>query len=116
MQQWNFTMEYEVAPNTAVRVSYLGNKGTKLERNANPNEPIMAPGAVQPRRPFHPWGPITYWESGRNSILHQLQLGVLRRYSSGVALQAEYQFSRALNEFIFGDAREQPLLRLAPRQ
>jgi hypothetical protein len=104
MQQWNYTMEYQAARNTGVRVSYLGNKGTKLERNANPNEPPMAPGPVQPRRPFQPWGPITYWESGRNSILHQLQLGILRRYDSGFAFQLEYQFSRALNEFTFGDA------------
>ena len=103
MQQWNYTMEYEVAKNTAIRATYLGNKGTKLERNSNPNEPIMASGAVQPRRPYQPWGPITYWESGRNSILHQAQFGVLRRYASGFALQAEYQFSRALNEFTFGD-------------
>ncbi len=103
-QQWNMTMEYEFAKNTALRVSYLGNKGTKLERNSNPNEPIMASGTVQPRRPFQPWGPITYWESGRNSILNQLQVGVQRRYASGFSLQAEYQFSRALNEFTFGDA------------
>lgn len=104
MQQWNLTTEYEVARNTAIRLTYLGNKGTKLERNSNPNEPIMASGAVQARRPFQPWGPITYWESGRNSILNQVQVGVVRRYTAGFTLQAEYQFSRALNEFTFGDA------------
>ena len=87
-----------------MRVSYIGNKGTNLERNANINEPIMASGPVQPRRPYQPWGPITYWESGRNSILNQLQLGFVRRYSSGLTFQFEYQFSRALNEFTFGDA------------
>ncbi|MFO0284506.1 MAG: hypothetical protein ACK532_21620, partial [Acidobacteriota bacterium] len=104
MQQWNYTMEYEVARNTGLRLTYLGNKGTKLERNSNPNEPVMASGVVQPRRPFQPWGPITYWESGRNSILHQLQVGIVRRYASDFTVQAEYQFSRALNEFTFGDA------------
>jgi hypothetical protein len=104
MQEWNFTTEYEVARNTAVRASYIGNKGTHLERNANINEPPMASGAVQPRRQYQPWGPITYWESGRNSILNQLQFGFVRRYSSGFTFQFEYQFSRALNEFTFGDA------------
>jgi hypothetical protein len=64
----------------------------------------MSPGPVQPRRPFQPWGPVTYWESGRNSFLHQVQVGLIRRYTSGFAVQAEYQFSRALNEFTFGDA------------
>ena len=104
LQQWNFTIEQEVFRNTAVRVSYLGNKGTHLERDANINQPSMAPGAVQPRRPYQPWGPITYWESGRSSILHQLQFGVLRRYTSGFTLQFEYQFSKALNEQTFGTA------------
>jgi hypothetical protein len=46
MQQWNFTMEYEVARNTALRVSYLGNKGTKLERNANGAGSSTAAAAV----------------------------------------------------------------------
>jgi len=60
MQQWNFTTEYELARNTAVRASYIGNKGTHLERNANVNEPIMAPGPVHHRRQIgvgsaHPW-------------------------------------------------------------
>jgi hypothetical protein len=104
MQQWNFTTEYEVAPNTAVRASYIGNKGTHLERNANINEPPMAAGPVQPRRPYQPWGPVTYWESGRNSVLNQMQLGLIRRFSKGLTAQIEYQFSRALNEFTFGDA------------
>jgi hypothetical protein len=74
-QQWNFTIESEILPNTAVRASYVGNSGTHLERNFNLNDPPPAPGNIQPRRPFQPWGPITYLESGRSSITHQLQLG-----------------------------------------
>lgn len=101
MQQWNFTVESEVRANLGVRVSYVGAKGTRLERNANINEPPQAPGAVQPRRPFQPWGPITFWESGRNSILHQMQLGVIRRFSSGFTAQLEYSFSRSLTEIDF---------------
>ncbi|MCI0626618.1 MAG: TonB-dependent receptor [Acidobacteria bacterium] len=99
-QQWNFTLEHEVLPNTAVRASYVGNKGTHLERLFNLNDPPPAPGAVQPRRPYQPFGPITYYESGRDAITHQLQLGALRRFSSGVAFQFEYQFTKALGEQI----------------
>jgi hypothetical protein len=99
-QQWNFTLEHEIVANTAVRVSYVGNKGTHLERLFNLNDPPPAPGAVQPRRPYQPFGPITYYESGRDSIVHQGQLGILRRFSSGFAFQLEYQFTRALGEQI----------------
>ena len=99
-QQWNFTVEREITANTAVRLSYVGNKGTHLERLFNLNDPPPAPGAVQPRRPYQPFGAITYYESGRDSNTHQGQLGVLRRFSSGFAFQLEYQFTRALGEQI----------------
>lgn len=95
-QQWNFTIEHEVLPSTAVRISYLGNKGTHLDRNFNLNDPPPAPGVVQAQRPYQPFGPISYIDSGRDSITHQLQLGAQRRYSSGMAFQLEYQFTRAL--------------------
>ena len=99
-QQWNLTLEHEIFKNTAVRASYVGNKGTHLERLFNLNDPAPAPGAVQPRRPYQPFGPITYYESGRDAITHQLQLGALRRFSSGFAFQFEYQFTKALGEQI----------------
>lgn len=102
-QQWNFTLEYELVRNTSVRASYVGNKGTHLERNFNLNDPPPAPGAVQPRRPFQPFGSINYYESGRDSITHQLQLGALRRLASGLAFQFEYQFTRALGEQVYGN-------------
>jgi hypothetical protein len=102
MQQWNFTIEGEVLPNTALRASYVGNKGTHLDRNININDPIPAPGAVQPRRPFQPFGTIAYRESGRNSIAHQMQLGAIRRLSGGLSFQFEYQYTNALGEQPFG--------------
>lgn len=102
MQQWNFTLEGEVLPNTAVRASYVGNKGTHLDRQLNINDVVPAPGVVQPRRPFQPFGIINYYDSGRNSILNQLQLGVLRRLSKGLSFQIEYQLSKGLSEQPFG--------------
>lgn len=101
-QQWNFTLEGEVLPNTALRASYVGNKGTHLERQFPLNDPAPAPGALQPRRPYQPFGSITYYESGRDSILHQLQLSAIRRFAQGLSFQVEYQFSRALGEQVYG--------------
>lgn len=102
MQQWNFTLEGEVAPNTAVRASYVGNKGTHLDRQLNLNDVVQAPGVVQIRRPFQPYGNIGYYDSERNSILNQLQVGVLRRLSKGLSFQVEYQLSKGLSEQPFG--------------
>jgi outer membrane receptor protein involved in Fe transport len=102
MQEWNFTIEGEALPQTSLRASYVGNKGTHLDRNLNINDPVPAPGAVQPRRPYQPFGTIAYRESGRNSILHQLQLGALRRFAAGLSFQFEYQYTNALSEQPFG--------------
>jgi len=102
-QQWNYTMEYELLPNTAVRASYLGNKGTHLGRDFNLNDPAPAMGAVQPRRPYQPFGVIHYYESGRDQVTHQLQLGAIRRFTSGMAFQVEYQFTRALGQQVSGN-------------
>jgi hypothetical protein len=101
-QQWNFTIEGEVLHNTALRVSYVGDKGTRLERLFNVNDPPPAPGQVQPRRPFQPFGPISIYQSGRNTISNQFQLGALRRFTAGFAFQFEYQYTNALGEQPFG--------------
>jgi hypothetical protein len=102
MQQWNFTLEGEVIHNTALRASYVGNKGTHLDRQLNLNDVPFAPGVVQPRRPYQPFGVINYYASGRNSILNQLQLGAIRRLSHGLSFQVEYQLSKGLGEQQYG--------------
>ncbi len=103
-QQWNMTLEYEVLRNTAVRASYVGNRGTHLPVAFQLNVPPPAPGPIQPRRPFQPWGNIGYQESTRNSIMHQMQLSAQRRRAAGVAFEIEYQFSRALGGQVYGEA------------
>ncbi len=97
-QQWNFTLEGEVIHKTAVRVSYIGNRGVHLDRVQPLNAYAPKPGNVQANRPYQPFGNINYQETGRNSILHGLQIGVMRRYANGVSFQMEYQYNRALGE------------------
>jgi hypothetical protein len=51
-QQWNFTLEQEVIANTAVRISYVGNKGTHLEGLSNLNDPPPAREQYSPGVPI----------------------------------------------------------------
>lgn len=97
-EQWNFTLEGEVVRNTAIRISYIGNMGVHLDRVFPLNEPVPAPGIVQDRRPYQPFGNINYQEQGRNSILHGIQVGAIHRYSNGLSFQLEYQYNHALGE------------------
>ena len=98
-QQWNLTVEREIAAETGLRVSYIGNKGTRVpwytyERNL----PVtQAPGAIQGRRPYQPWASISTLDTNGSSTTQQLQIEVTRRYRSGLYLQSNYTFNKTLD-------------------
>jgi hypothetical protein len=95
--QWNVTVERELGRNVGVRASYVGNETTHLPWfNHSVNVPQQqAPGAVQPRRPYQPWSNILVLSSSGRSTLHQLQLEAIKRYSNGLAFQAEYSWTHS---------------------
>jgi hypothetical protein len=94
-QEWNFALEFEPIKDTAVHVTYLGNKGTHLVQSLDVNQPLPSPLPIQSLRPYQPWGNITYYESDRNQNLNQLQIGATRRFAD-LQFGVEYQFTRAL--------------------
>ena len=98
-QQWNLTLEREVASNLGVRVSYVGNKTSHLPwYNRSINVPErQVPGALQPVRPYQPWSDILLLAGGGDSTLHQLQLEAVKRFSQGLSFQAEYSWNRSLD-------------------
>jgi len=97
--QFNFTIEREVATNTGLRVSWVANKGSRVPwYNYNRNLPIQqAPGTVQSNRPFQPWADIITLDTNGNSITHQMQLELIRRFSKGLFVQASYTWNKTLD-------------------
>ncbi len=98
--QWNFTLEREVAKNLGIRASYVGNHSTHLpwynyEQNLSKEQ---IPGTPQQYRPYQPWAGITALAGGGNSIMHQLQLEAVQRYSNGLTFQLEYAWTRSLDD------------------
>lgn len=57
-----------------------------------PNVPI------QQQRPFQPFGAISATLSGGSQNFDQLQLEALKRFSKGMSFQAEYSFTRSLDD------------------
>jgi hypothetical protein len=99
--QWNFTLESQVASNMVVRASYLGSE-RQHSGTLNPiNTPPPAPGAVQPRRPYQPFGNINVFENSQTSNTQQLQLSAQRRFSSGLSFGVEYAWTKALSGSLF---------------
>jgi hypothetical protein len=99
-QQWNFTVEREAAANLGIRVSYVGNKTSHLPwYNRSINLPQkQVPGTLQSVRPYQPWSDILLLASGGDSTLHQLQVEAVQRFSRGLTFQAEYSWSRSIDD------------------
>jgi hypothetical protein len=95
-QNWNFTTEWDVKYNTVLRVSYLGSKGTHLPITIDVNEPVLGPGTIQTLRPYQPFGDIDLYQSTRNDILNQLQVGVTHRVGHGLEFGLQYSFTKDL--------------------
>jgi len=98
--QWNFTLDRELRANLGFRVSYVGNHSTHLPwYNYSLNfSKEQIPGAIQPNRPYQPWSDILLLAGGGNSILHQLQVEAVQRYSNGLNFQIEYSWNRSLDD------------------
>ena len=110
--QWNLTLEREVLGDVGIRVGYYGQRNIKFHGAPDINAVGPAPGPTQPRRPYQPYASIGLNSNPMfQSTSNQLQLGVQKRYSRGLLLNAEYQFVRVLgtenyqNPFNWNDSR-----------
>lgn len=95
--EWNFTIESQISSQTAVRATYLGEETEHLTQNFSINQPPPAPGPVQPRRPYQPFGPINFYENGLSASTQSLQLSALRRFSDGLSFEAQYAWTKVLD-------------------
>jgi hypothetical protein len=113
MHNWTFTIERELMKNTSVRLSYIGTHGSNLEQRWRWNEaesqynyqirtglPTSGDAAdADLRRPNPNWNsgccqsPVSH---NGYSNSHSAQIQVERRFASGFAFQAFYNFTHAL--------------------
>jgi hypothetical protein len=103
MESLNFTLEHEILSGFLARASYIGNLGRRLSYNYDLNYARYRAGAtannIQQRRPFGDFGPILVADSGSSSSYHGLQLTVERRFSRGLSFEANYTWSKSIDEF-----------------
>jgi hypothetical protein len=113
VQDWNLTVEKEVAANTVARVSYIGNHVGRLEQysryNEAPNQYIWFVTTGQPlptgeysgvaMRPYDQqvWGTVEQYIKTGWSNDHGMQFELERRFSKGYAFQIFYNVQNALS-------------------
>jgi Carboxypeptidase regulatory-like domain/TonB dependent receptor-like, beta-barrel len=99
LQQWSASIEYPVRKLLLVSVSYFGQKGKRLRRQLNVNQPSAGPSSSSDeRRPFSEFKNIFQFETSASSIAHAAELRAERRFQSGFAFSGTYRFSRSIDD------------------
>lgn len=111
IQQWSLGIEHQFARDFSLGVSYLGVKGTHLQRtrdiNLNPNlinDTILIGGTPVPfqryssTRPIAAFDRIAQFEGSANSTYHGLILQVTKRMSHGFMFLGSYTYSHVIDD------------------
>src|SRR5580700_5556258 len=102
--QWNVTVERELNPNTAMRVSYVGMNSYRLNITVNLNQ--IAPSAlpyvpspfVDPRAPFQNWGIPFSTENLGFQNYQAMQVEATHKTGNGLSFQANYAWTHDISD------------------
>ncbi len=108
-QNWNLVIQRSIGGKYVLDGRYLGTKGTHLPRNVEANPAVFGPGATAgnaDRRRVHANCPavgncdfshVAKLSYVTNSTYHAAQLGISRRFDSGLGFNVSYWFSKTLD-------------------
>src|SRR5206468_3730696 len=99
IQQWNASIELPAPGDVLVSLAYFGQKGTRLRRQINLNQPPAGlAGSLDERRPYAGFKNIFQFETSASSIAHAAEVRAERRFRSGFGFVASYRFSRLIDD------------------
>lgn len=100
MNQWQFSVDRELANNMGLRVSYIGNKSTNLPWAPDVNQMLPSTNFYSNRtsldRPFPNFGLIFSRDAGANANYNSLQAELNRRFSKGLSFTTAYTLAKNL--------------------
>ena len=119
-EQWNFSIQRQLASQTILQVAYVGSKGTHLLgivdinqvpaglaladglHNVTATAPTVFTSSDIPRinaaRPYYGWGPINALETAFDSNYHSLQVTFQQRFHSAGQINFAYTYSKNLTD------------------
>jgi hypothetical protein len=109
MQQWNLSLQYELAGDWLIETSYAGSKGTKLGARTNlghvPFDFALSGGNIQANRGMPKINGVQGYSAGdANNKYHAVNLRVEKRYSQGLNFLFNYTVSKNLESNGSGDS------------
>ena len=93
VQQWDLTVQRQLASHLMIELAYVGNKGTKLPRS----DIINSPAPIQPRRPFQGFATFFVREARMVSIYNAFQFKADKRFSHGHSFLLAYTFGKSID-------------------
>ncbi len=97
IQQWNLSVQREVAPRTMLELSYVGSKSVHLDAARTFNAARPGAGAFAPRRPLANQPVITSVDHGYRASYHASTAKVRRDFSQGLTFLSHYTWSKAID-------------------
>ena len=99
IQHWSASLNVPIPGGLLVDLSYFGQKGTRLRRQLNLNQPQAGPaGSLDERRPYAGFKNIFQFETSASSIAHAAEVRAERRFRAGLGFVAAYRFSRSIDD------------------
>ena len=95
--QWNLSVERVLHGNTALRVSYIANRGDQLTWSPNLNQAPIVNG-VPGTAPFPAWNKVRCRCSGAFSTYESMQAELIHKYSHGLTFQSTWTWARNLSD------------------
>ncbi|NYF79006.1 TonB-dependent receptor [Granulicella arctica] len=93
-EHYSFGVQQQISPKTVFEVAYVGNLGLDLQSTDDFNDPFPGPGAVQARRPYQPWGTITYQSQDLGTTYQSLQSKIEHPSGNGITGLVSYTWSK----------------------
>jgi hypothetical protein len=93
-QHYSFGVQQQLSPKSVFEVSYVGNHGVHLQSTDDFNDPTPAAGGIQGRRPFQPWGTITFQSQDLGTTYQSLQSKLEHRAGNGLTGLISYTWSK----------------------
>lgn len=99
-QSWNIGFETDLSRNWLLSLQYTGTAGANLDILRSPNRaPLGTAQSLLQQSLGVPYATqFTYLQSGGTSLYNGLQVRVVHRYSHGISFQAQYTYSKAIDD------------------
>jgi len=93
-EHYSLDVQQQFTSHDVLDVAYVGNHGVDLNGSNDFNDPAPGPGGIQARRPYQPWGGISFNTQDTSTNYNSLQAKLEHRASHGLTALVAYTYSK----------------------